>query len=111
VTALTGTHRDVDLAALGAPQVVTSLDDADGEFDLVLESIGGEVLVAALQRIAPRGHLVLLGTSSREAAAITISSFRAHVRQTVHPFWVYRSGEPVGEDLAILARLTAGGLL
>jgi hypothetical protein len=41
VTALTGTHRDVDLAALGAHQVVTSLDDADGEFDLVLESIEG----------------------------------------------------------------------
>jgi NADPH:quinone reductase len=111
VTALTGAHRRVDLAALGAERVVTSLDDADGEFDLVLESVGGEVLLAALQRTAPRGHLVLLGTSSREPAPLMISSFRPHARQTVHPFWVYGSGEPVGEDLAILARLTARGLL
>jgi NADPH2:quinone reductase len=111
VTALTGTHRSVGLEALGAHRVITSLDDADGDFDLVLESIGGEVLLAALRRTAPRGHLVLLGTSSGEPAPITISSFRGHVRQTVHPFWVHGSGEPVGEDLAALARLTARGLL
>lgn len=111
VTALTGAHRSVDLAALGARRVVTTLHDADGEFDLVLESVGGDVLLAALQQTAPRGHLVLLGTSSRAPAAITISSFRPHARQTVHPFWVYGSGEPVREDLAVLAGLTARGLL
>jgi NADPH:quinone reductase len=111
VTALTGTHRNVDFAALGAHRVIATLDDADGEFDLVLESVGGDVLLAALQRTAPRGHLVLLGTSSHEPAPLTLSSFRQHTRQTVHPFYVYGSGEPVGEDLAILARLTARGLL
>jgi NADPH:quinone reductase len=111
VTALTGAHRIVDLAALGADRVVSALDDADAEFDLVLESVGGEVLLSALRRTAPRGHIVLVGTSSRQPAPITISSFRRYVRQTVHPFWVYGSGEPVGEDLSILARLTARGLL
>jgi NADPH2:quinone reductase len=111
VTALTGTHRSVDIEALGAHRVITSLDDADGDFDLVLESIGGETLLAALRHTAPRGLLVLLGSSSGDPAPITISSFRPHVRQTVHPFWVHGSGEPIGEDLATLARLTARGLL
>jgi NADPH2:quinone reductase len=111
VTALTGTHRSIDLEALGAHGVITSLDDGDGEFDLVLESVGGEVLLGALRRTAPRGHLVLLGSSSGDPAPITISSFAPHARQTVHPFWVHGSGEPVGEDLADLARLTARGLL
>lgn len=111
VTALTGTHRSIDLMGLGAHRVVSSLDDADGDFDLVLESIGGETLLAALRRTAPRGHLVLLGSSSGEAAPLTISSFRPHVRQTVHPFWVHGSGEPIGEDLAELAHLTARGLV
>jgi NADPH2:quinone reductase len=111
VTALTGSHRSIDLHALGAQEVIGSLDDAEGDFDLVLESIGGETLLAALRRTAPRGHLVLLGSSSRDPAPITISSFRPHARQTVHPFWVHGSGEPVGEDLAELARLTARGLL
>jgi NADPH:quinone reductase len=111
VTALTGSRRRVDLEALGAQRVISSLDDADGEFDLVLESVGGDVLLAALRRTAPRGHVVVLGSSSGEPAAITISSFRPHVRQTVHPFWVHGSGEPVGEDLVVLAGLTARGLL
>jgi NADPH2:quinone reductase len=111
VTALMGSHRSIDLEALGAHRVITSLDDADGDFDLVLESIGGDALLAALRRTAPRGHLVLLGSSSGDPAPITISSFRAHARQTIHPFWVHGSGEPVGEDLAVLARLTARGLV
>ena len=111
VTALTGAHRSIELEALGAHHVIASLDDADGEFDLVLESVGGETLLAALRRTAPRGHLVLLGSSSGQPAPITISSFRGHVRQTVHPFWVHGSGEPVGEDLAVLADLTARGAL
>jgi NADPH:quinone reductase len=111
VTALTGSHRSVDLKALGAQQVITSPDEADGDFDLVLESVGGETLLAALRRTAPRGHLVILGSSSGDPAPITISSFRPHAHQTVHPFWVYGSGEPVGEDLADLVRLTARGLL
>jgi NADPH2:quinone reductase len=111
VTALTGANRRVDLAALGADRVVSALDDGDAEFDLVLESVGGEVLLSALRRTAPRGHIVLVGTTSRQPAPITISSFRRHSRQTVHPFWVYGSGEPIGEDLSILARLTARGSL
>jgi NADPH:quinone reductase-like Zn-dependent oxidoreductase len=111
VTALTGTRRRVDLEALGAHQVITTLDDADGDFDLVLESIGGDTLLAALQRTAPRGHVVLVGTSSRDPAPITISSFRRDARQTVHPFWIYGSGEPIGDDLAQLVRLAARGLL
>src|SRR5215218_2383695 len=40
VTALTGSHRDIDLEPLGADRVVTSLDEAEGDFDLVLESVG-----------------------------------------------------------------------
>jgi NADPH:quinone reductase len=111
VTALTGTHRSLDLRALGARHVITSLDQAEGEFDLLLESVGGEVLSVALKRVAPHGHIVLLGTSTAQPAPLSISSFVSHARQTLHPFWVFGSGEPVGEDLGILLRLTARGLL
>ncbi|MCW3063022.1 MAG: alcohol dehydrogenase zinc-binding protein [Solirubrobacterales bacterium] len=60
---------------------------------------------------AKRGHLVLLGSSSVDPAPITTSSLAPNARQTVHPFSVHGSGEPVGEDLADLARLTARELL
>jgi hypothetical protein len=41
VTALTGTHRSVDLAALGADRVATTLDDADVAGKAVLAVDGG----------------------------------------------------------------------
>jgi NADPH:quinone reductase len=111
VTALTGSHRSVDLRELGAARVVNSLEDATGEFDLVLESVGGTVLGSALALTAPEGHIVMVGTSSNEELPMTLSSFRAHARQTLHPFWVYGSGESVAHDLGLLVQLTARGLL
>ncbi|MFB6823831.1 zinc-binding dehydrogenase [Streptomyces virginiae] len=111
VTALTGTHRDLDLKALGAHHVVTSLADTDGDFDVILESVGGEVLVTALKRLSTFGHIVVLGTSSGRTASLSISSFVPHARQTLHPFWVFGSGEPVGEDLDLLVRLVDLGRL
>jgi NADPH:quinone reductase len=111
VTALTGTRRNIDLQMLGAHHVVASLEQTGDDFDLVLESVGGDTLLAALARTAPRGHLVLLGSSSGEPARITLSSFRPHVRQTVHPFWVHGPDGSVGEDLATLTRLTDRGVL
>ncbi len=111
VTALTGTHRDLDLKALGAHHVVTSLADTEGDFDVILESVGGEVLVTALKRLSSLGHIVVLGTSSGRTASLSISSFVPHARQTLHPFWVFGSGEPVGEDLQLLVRLIDLGRL
>ncbi|MFF5502978.1 zinc-binding dehydrogenase [Streptomyces roseolus] len=109
VTALHGSRRALDLAALGARHVITSLDEAEGPFDLVLESVGGEVLTAALRMLAPVGHFVLLGTSSGRTAALSISSFVPHARQTLHPFWVFGSGESVAEDLGLLLRTIRDG--
>ncbi|MER5537744.1 zinc-binding dehydrogenase [Streptomyces mirabilis] len=111
VTALTGAHRTLDLAALGATTVVSDVDLVSGEFDLVLESVGGQVLNRTLKMVSPLGNFVLLGTSSREPATLTISSFVPHVRQTLHPFWVFGSGEPVSQDLADLLRLIETGRL
>ncbi|WP_424217503.1 zinc-binding dehydrogenase (plasmid) [Streptomyces sp. BI20] len=111
VTALTGVRRALDLKALGAHAVVSSLDEAEGEFDLVLESVGGELLTGALGRLGPAGHLVLLGTSSGRTAALSLSSFLPHARQILHPFWVYGSGESAAEDLALLVRLVERGRL
>jgi hypothetical protein len=45
------------------------------------------------------------------AAAEALVRVDKAATETVHPFWVYRSGDPVGENRAILARLTAHGLL
>jgi NADPH:quinone reductase-like Zn-dependent oxidoreductase len=91
--------------------VVSEPAGLSGEFDLVLESVGGQVLEQTLKMLSPLGHFVLLGTSSREPATLTLSSFVPHVRQTLHPFWVFGSGEAVSDDLAALLRLAGSGRL
>ena len=49
-----------------ASAVIMQIDQAQGLFDVILESVGGASLAAALQRIAPHGTQVVFGNSSGE---------------------------------------------
>jgi NADPH2:quinone reductase len=72
VTALVRTLEPaaVSLRELGAAAVV---DEISGEFDLVVDAVGGAVFAAAIEHVAPRGLVVNLATGSRDE----IVSFRA----------------------------------
>lgn len=63
------------LLELGAGKVVRDIGDADNEFDLILESVGGESLATALRLIGPGGTVVTFGNSSRTPMTIDISQF------------------------------------
>jgi NADPH:quinone reductase-like Zn-dependent oxidoreductase len=72
---VTGLVRDVEtnlapLQRLGATQV---LDRIEGEFDLVVDAVGGTAFGAAIEHIAPRGLIVNLATGSPDE----VVSFRA----------------------------------
>lgn len=113
VTALVGDERRGEgLAELGAAQVVTDLASAEGPFDVVLESVGGEVLSAALRMLAPGGTLVSFGNSSGLPSEIAFGSWGGGGARVVQ-FRVYESGEPpaFGDDLALLADLVARDVL
>jgi len=96
----------------GARQAVTSLADPDlGPFHLMLDGVGGEVLVQALHRLAAEGTAVLYGGLGG-AASVHISDFaqQAHNARVVglvseHP------ERTKGEDIGILAGLMAEGRL
>ncbi len=65
VTALVGNpERGSGLAAIGAAEVIHELGSDGPPFDLVVESIGGDVLGSALARLASGGCLVSIGGSS-----------------------------------------------
>ena len=59
-----------ELRALGAQDVVTTIDEAAGRFDLVLESVGGTSLARAVDLLAPGGVVVSIGNSSEEATTL-----------------------------------------
>jgi len=101
------------LMDLGADEVVHNVEEADGPFDLILESVGGESLESAIGRIAPRGTVVVFGNSSTKQAKFSFPDFRGKAGARIEAFFVYESGEPptFGEDLQVLADLVAQGSL
>jgi len=112
VTAISAApDRGRRLTELGATAVLGRVTDAAGPFDLVLESVGGDVFGQALARLAPAGTLIWFGQASREP--VTLSFFDLLYRQpsaTIRHF-SYADSPPYGADLAILVRLVARGRL
>jgi NADPH:quinone reductase len=51
-------RRQEGLAELGADEVVDRLEPEGETFDAILDAVGGPVLGAAIQRVAPRGTVV-----------------------------------------------------
>jgi NADPH:quinone reductase-like Zn-dependent oxidoreductase len=104
-------ERAKGLDALGAAEVVTAAADAEGPFDAVYESAGGESLTAALGLVAPGGTVFSYGNSSGEPTPVSFFQFFGGHEQAVLRHFVFVTGEPVGADLAALAQLVADGRL
>lgn len=113
VTAITATaERGSRLASLGAAEVLRSVSDADGSYDLVLESVGGDSLALSLERLAPRGTLIWFGQASREPVTLNFFDLLyGATSATIRHFSYADFPEPYGADLAVLARLVAAGRL
>jgi NADPH:quinone reductase-like Zn-dependent oxidoreductase len=68
-------ERGKGLEELGADELITELEPEGEPFDLLLESVGGASLAAALTRVAPRGTVVAFGASSPDPTTFDVSSF------------------------------------
>jgi NADPH:quinone reductase len=107
--------RSADRAAgvrdLGASAVVTALEELDGFFDLILESVGGQSLAAAITLVAPGGTIVVFGNSSRQPTPISFSEFFGHEGARLQTYFSYASGAAADLDLALLVGLVDRGTL
>jgi NADPH:quinone reductase-like Zn-dependent oxidoreductase len=101
------------LDGLGAAEIVTRIEDAQGRFGLVLEAAGGPSLTAAIERVEHRGTVVIFGNSSGEPTAINFRDFAEHQNARIQGFHYFTSEpeERFGADLALLAGLVADGSL
>jgi NADPH:quinone reductase-like Zn-dependent oxidoreductase len=112
VTAVSSSpERGERLLALGAAEVVADVEAAEGAFELVLESVGGASLTAALSRLAPRGKLMWFGQASREPGTLHFSVAGAAPFASIELFIYWRTGASDADDLATLVRLVAAGYL
>jgi NADPH:quinone reductase-like Zn-dependent oxidoreductase len=100
-----------ELRHLGAAAVVGKTGEAEGLFDLVLESVGGASLNAAVTKVVPGGSVVVLGNSSAEPAPIGVLDFIGHEGARLQNYISYASKDPDDADLAILVGLVESGRL
>jgi NADPH:quinone reductase-like Zn-dependent oxidoreductase len=113
VTAVAGSlERGAGLRELGAAEIITTIESATGPFDLILESVGGSSLAAALGLVARGGTVVTFGNSSREETTVNIGAFYGKSGAHMIGYSLLAPVlEPFGPDLAYLASLVAQGLL
>ncbi|MBM2714296.1 zinc-binding dehydrogenase [Mesorhizobium caraganae] len=112
VTAIAAARHAEDLRGLGAEQIVESIELASGPFSLITESVGGESLAHAIERVAPGGTIVMFGSSSGELTPIGFRQFvPGHEGARLQTFAYYTSGPAIGADIASLLALVAAGRL
>jgi NADPH:quinone reductase-like Zn-dependent oxidoreductase len=107
-------ERARGLRELGAEEIVHDLD-GDGDFDAIVEGVGGATLGAALQRVAGRGVVVSFASSDPGPVSFPTRSLFARAPGAVlRGFFIFEEIERTGtggRDLARLAALVAAGKL
>ncbi|HEX8996836.1 MAG TPA: zinc-binding dehydrogenase [Ktedonobacterales bacterium] len=122
LAALAGAHvtgvvgrpeRAAGLRELGAHEIVTSIEQASGPFEVILESVGGASLTAALRVVAPHGDVIVFGNSSGEDTPFSLFQLFGHEGMRLQTFFSYAPGTPqtLSADLATLLTLMAEGKL
>ncbi|HEV2652627.1 MAG TPA: zinc-binding dehydrogenase [Rhizomicrobium sp.] len=101
-------ERGARLLEFGAEAVVGSVEDAGGPFDIALESTGGAVLAAALERLTPDGRLVWFGQASRHRPVLDFFNWAGGRSATLRKFHYLDDETPLSTDLQALVRIVAG---
>lgn len=107
VTAVSASaERGARLLQLGAMRVCNDIADAGGPFDVVMESVGGTSLRAALTMTRPNGLVLWFGQASREPTTLDFFEFFDQpVDAHLSHFDYTRSDRSYGEDLRSLVNL------
>jgi NADPH2:quinone reductase len=106
-------ERGKALLRAGDVRIESDIQSLQGPFDLILESVGGASLTAALRLVGRDGTVAIFGNSSGEESTLSFASFGGHPHARLYAFFVYESGEPptFGADLGLLAAEIAAGRL
>ncbi|MEV6771578.1 zinc-binding dehydrogenase [Nocardia sp. NPDC051030] len=111
VTAVTATlERGQRLAGYGA-HVITEIDSTTAQFDVIMESVGGDTFTAALAHLVPGGTVIWFGQASRQPIRLDFFDLFGATPFTLHHFPHWVSDTTDAEDLTELVRLAATGVI
>jgi NADPH2:quinone reductase len=107
-------ERGAGLKELGADEVITEIAPEGEHYDLILESIGGASLGAALSRVGWQGTIVAFGASSPDPTTFDVTTFynrggpKLYGLRVFHELEFHQSGV---RDLTFLVGELAAGRL
>jgi NADPH:quinone reductase-like Zn-dependent oxidoreductase len=104
-------ERGARLAELGATSVVHDVEDAEGRFDVVLETVAGDVFTAALRKVEPDGQVFWFGQASTQPITVPFSTAMASHGVRIEVFSYHYTPAARDDDLATLVRLVSEGRL
>jgi NADPH:quinone reductase len=108
-------RRGRGLAELGADEVVSELGAEGESFAVILDAVGGPVLGAALQRVAPMGVVVSFASTVPDPVTYpTRELFARAPGATLHGLYIFAELDhtrSAAADLGRLAELVAAGRL
>jgi NADPH:quinone reductase len=107
-------ERGRGLRELGASEIVLEITPDTPRFDLVLESVGGSSLAAALWCVERSGTIVCVGSSSGEPTTLDAGSFYSRHGARLLAFALFADLErwpSATQDLSYLVSLLAAGKL
>jgi NADPH:quinone reductase-like Zn-dependent oxidoreductase len=109
---VSGPQRVDAVRALGVDHVVTTLEGVKERFDLVLDGVGGQLLVEAIHHLAPGGTVAAYGVAGGEKSQLDFRDFRGATNARLMGFFIYATDvQTFGEDLGFMARLIGAGRL
>ena len=117
VASVRRSEREKHARAAGAHEVVVGEDPAAaakfGPYDLILESLGGHSLGAAMKMIAPGGMCVLYGVSASSETTFDAATFMRTGGASLYGFILFHEipHRPAAQGLARLVEMVAGGRL
>jgi NADPH:quinone reductase-like Zn-dependent oxidoreductase len=102
------------LRELGAAEVVPTIEEASGTYDLVLESVGGASFSRAIELVARGGTVVTIGNSSEQEATINPRALYSKGAASIYGLLIFEeveSGRIGARELEGLLALVAEGKL
>jgi NADPH:quinone reductase-like Zn-dependent oxidoreductase len=108
VTAITSRESQREgLLGLGAREVVATIDDAAGPYDLILESVGGSSFATAIDRVARDGLIVTIGNSSEQETTFNVRTLYAKGAVRIYGLLIFEEMDSRRVGAADLERLLA----
>jgi uncharacterized protein (TIGR02246 family) len=109
VTAIT--RRGERLRELGAVEVLPTIEQAQGPFDIAIESVGGAETIAAWHRLEQHGLLIWLGQAGREPLRLDYFDWDGAMSVSIRKFNYLDSATTEADDLETLVWLVEQGRL